>query len=50
MQIKVMYKIKCKGNIINAEFEGKTQQDCKNKENDFFKNKEYELVERRWID
>jgi hypothetical protein len=48
MQIKVIYKT---GSITEfAIFEGKTQEECKNKENDFFNNKEYELVERRWID
>ena len=48
MQIKVMYKFN-NATVVNS-FEGKTQEECKNKENNFFKNKEYELVERRWID
>ena len=35
---------------VITNFEGKTQEECKNKESNFFKNKEYELIERRWID
>jgi hypothetical protein len=48
MQLKVIYKSDSKTFI--ATFDGKTQDECKNKENNFFKEKDYELVERRWID
>ena len=47
MKIKVTYKINNATVITN--FEGETQEQCKTKENEFFKNKNYELVERRWL-
>ena len=47
MKIEVTYK--ANNAIFTATFEGKTQEQCKEKEYLFFQNKKYELVERRWL-